>query len=325
MIEEYKKYMQDFIDMDLVTNKETINTEDFSEGLIKVSKKTNGKTITVFLDTKYNPFLSVDKYDEVYDFKNGLAKVGIKSKDGIMKYTYINKQGEEINENNETEVSTKKLQTKINNRKYETITIILNRLKPQIKSNTYSKISENKYEYTEKDNKYVLLGKPLYDYDTFLICKDTNNNYFKYDKESSLSVYFKGKSLSCTNNLIVLEDDTTYIIIKSNLINIGNYNNYKNYDIKVRKSTKSLLSYNDFCKKYGYDIDETCIKNIDELDIIKTENKLELNRKLREKEKRENDINKLVMTIKEYEELKGENFTKEELDSINIRETLLAE
>ena len=31
------------------------------------------------------------------------------------------------------------------------------------------------------------------------------------------------------------------------------------------------------------------------------------------------------MTIKEYEELKGENFTKEELDSINIRETLLAE
>ena len=56
MIEEYKKYMQDFIDMDLVTNKETINTEEFSEGLIKVSKKTNGKTITVFLDTKYNPF-----------------------------------------------------------------------------------------------------------------------------------------------------------------------------------------------------------------------------------------------------------------------------
>ena len=100
MIEEYKKYMQDFIDMDLVTNKETINTEEFSEGLIKVSKKTNGKTITVFLDTKYNPFLSVDKYDEVYDFKNGLAKVGIKSKDGTIKYTYINKQGEEINEKN---------------------------------------------------------------------------------------------------------------------------------------------------------------------------------------------------------------------------------
>ena len=325
MIEEYKKYLQDYIDMNLVTNKETINIEDFSEGLIKVSKKTNDKTITVFLDTKYNPFLSVDKYDEVYDFRNGLAKVGIKSKDGIMKYTYINKQGEEINENNKIEVSTKKLQTKINNRKYETITIILNKLKPQIKSNTYRKISENKYEYTEKENKYILLGRPLYDYDTFLICKDANDNYFKYDKESSISVYFKGKSLSCTNNLIVLEDDTTYIIVKSNLINIGNYSNYKNYDIKVRKNTKSFLSYNDFCKKYGYDIDETCIKNIDELDIIKTEKKLELNRRLREKERRKNDINRLVMTIKEYEELKGENFTKEELDSINIRETLLAE
>lgn len=322
MIEEYKKYLQDYIDINLVTNKETINIENFSEGLIKVSKKTNGKTISVFLDTKYNPFLSVDKYDEVYDFRNGRAKVGIKSKDGTMKYTYINKQGEETNENNGEEISRKKFQVKINNRKYETITIILKKLKPQIKLNTYRKISENKYEYTEKENKYILLGKPLYDYDKFLICKDANDNYFKYDKESSISVYFKGKSLSCTNNLIVLEDDTTYIIVKSNLINIGNYNNYKNYDIEVRRSTKSFLSYNDFCKKYGYDIDETCIKNIDELDIIKTENKLELNRRLREKEKRESDINKLVMTIKEYEELKGENFTKEELDSINIRETL---
>ena len=56
-----------------------------------------------------------------------------KSKDGTIKYTYINKQGEEINENNEIKVSTKKLQTKINNRKYETITIILNRLKYQKK------------------------------------------------------------------------------------------------------------------------------------------------------------------------------------------------
>lgn len=284
MIEEYKKYLQDYIDMNLVTDKETINIEDFTEGLIKVKKKINNKITTIFLDTKYNPFLSVDKYEE--------------------------------------ETKTNKGQTKSKKRKYETITIIPNKLKNQINPNTYKRIKENNYKYIDKENKYTLMGKPLYDYNTFIICKDENNNYFKYDKESTLSVYFKGKTLSCTKNLIVLEDDTTYIVIKSNLINIGNYNNYKDYDIQIRKNTKSFLSYNDFCKKYGYDIDETCIKNIDELDIIKTENKLELNRRLREKQKRENDINKIVMTIKEYEGLSGENFTKEELDSLNIREML---